>query len=73
MIPKTLAANAARDSSELVANLRLFHNKAQKSKESSHFKWYVALLIQNFEFETVICYVGFEKAYFFPVYLVNFF
>ncbi|VDD91912.1 unnamed protein product [Enterobius vermicularis] len=39
VIPKTLAANAARDSSELVANLRLFHNKAQKSKESSHFKW----------------------------------
>lgn len=39
VIPKTLAANAARDASELVANLRLFHNKAQRSKEFVHFKW----------------------------------
>uniref|UniRef100_A0A0N5ATW5 T-complex protein 1 subunit alpha n=1 Tax=Syphacia muris TaxID=451379 RepID=A0A0N5ATW5_9BILA len=39
IIPKTLAANAARDASELVANLRVFHSKAQKSAEPSHLKW----------------------------------
>ncbi|VDM39104.1 unnamed protein product [Toxocara canis] len=39
VIPKTLAANAAKDSTELVAKLRAFQNKAQQSKELEHLKW----------------------------------
>ncbi|KHN76391.1 T-complex protein 1 subunit alpha [Toxocara canis] len=38
-VPKTLAANAAKDSTELVAKLRAFQNKAQQSKELEHLKW----------------------------------
>uniref|UniRef100_A0A915CJC6 T-complex protein 1 subunit alpha n=1 Tax=Parascaris univalens TaxID=6257 RepID=A0A915CJC6_PARUN len=39
IIPKTLAANAAKDSTELVAKLRAYQNKAQQNKELSHLKW----------------------------------
>ena len=39
VIPKTLAANAAKDSTELVAKLRAFHNKAQTNKQMAHLKW----------------------------------
>ncbi|GMR51622.1 hypothetical protein PMAYCL1PPCAC_21817, partial [Pristionchus mayeri] len=39
VIPKTLAANAARDSTDLVAKLRAFHNKALQNPELSHLKW----------------------------------
>lgn len=31
MIPKTLAVNAAKDSTELVAKLRAYHNAAQSA------------------------------------------
>lgn len=39
VIPKVLASNAAKDSTELVAKLRAFHNKAQQVKELAHLKW----------------------------------
>ncbi|VDN55333.1 unnamed protein product [Dracunculus medinensis] len=39
VIPKTLASNAAKDSTELVARLRAFHNKAQQVKDLAHLKW----------------------------------
>ncbi|KAK1443081.1 T-complex protein 1 [Babesia gibsoni] len=42
-IPKTLALNAALDATELVAQLRSFHAKAQSAEEGSaekEYKWY---------------------------------
>ena len=33
IIPKTLAINAAKDATELLAKLRVFHNAAQKSDD----------------------------------------
>ena len=33
IIPKTLAMNAAKDASDLIAKLRVFHNAAQKAPE----------------------------------------
>uniref|UniRef100_A0A914CA09 T-complex protein 1 subunit alpha n=1 Tax=Acrobeloides nanus TaxID=290746 RepID=A0A914CA09_9BILA len=39
VIPKTLASNAAKDSTQLVAKLRAFHYKSQTEKENSHLKW----------------------------------
>lgn len=39
VIPKTLAVNAAQDSTDLVAKLRAFHNEAQINPEHKHFKW----------------------------------
>jgi T-complex protein 1 subunit alpha len=38
VIPKTLANNAAQDSTELVAKLRAYHNKAQMNQEFAHLK-----------------------------------
>jgi len=38
VIPKTLAGNAAQDSTELVAKLRAYHNKAQMNPEFAHLK-----------------------------------
>lgn len=43
VIPKVLASNAAKDSTELVAKLRAFHNKAQQVKELAHLKWYLSI------------------------------
>lgn len=40
VIPKVLAANSAKDATELVAKLRAFHNKAQQVKELAHMRWY---------------------------------
>ncbi|WKX97929.1 hypothetical protein Q1695_013547 [Nippostrongylus brasiliensis] len=39
VIPKTLSANAAKDSTELVAKLRSFHHKAQTNVQLQHLKW----------------------------------
>ncbi|XP_063773898.1 T-complex protein 1 subunit alpha isoform X1 [Pseudophryne corroboree] len=39
VIPKTLAVNAAQDSSDLVAKLRAFHNEAQVNPERKNLKW----------------------------------
>jgi len=38
VIPKTLAVNAAQDSSDLVAKLRAYHNSSQTKKEHSQLK-----------------------------------
>ena len=35
VIPKTLALNAAKDATDLIAKLRVFHNAAQKSEDES--------------------------------------
>ncbi|XP_046877190.1 T-complex protein 1 subunit alpha [Hypomesus transpacificus] len=39
IIPKTLAVNAAQDSTDLVAKLRAFHNEAQVNPERKNLKW----------------------------------
>ncbi|PAV76645.1 hypothetical protein WR25_25074 [Diploscapter pachys] len=39
VIPKTLSANAAKDSTDLVAKLRAYHTKAQNNKQLQHLKW----------------------------------
>lgn len=39
IIPKTLAVNAAQDSTDLVAKLRAFHNEAQVNPERRSLKW----------------------------------
>ena len=38
VIPKTLAVNAAQDSSDLVAKLRAYHNKSQTKADSAPLK-----------------------------------
>ena len=40
VIPKTLAVNAALDSTDLVAKLRAFHNASQTMTERENLKWY---------------------------------
>lgn len=39
VIPKTLAVNAAKDSTELVATLRVRHNTAQSDPSNQELKW----------------------------------
>ncbi|XP_041465037.1 T-complex protein 1 subunit alpha-like [Lytechinus variegatus] len=39
VIPKTLAVNAAKDSVDLVAKLRAYHNTSQLQADHSHLKW----------------------------------
>ena len=39
VIPKTLAVNAALDSTDLVAKLRAFHNASQTMAERENLKW----------------------------------
>ncbi|EPZ36093.1 t-complex protein 1 alpha subunit (tcp-1-alpha) [Rozella allomycis CSF55] len=39
VIPKTLAVNAAKDSTELVAKLRAYQYSAQKDDSKKHLKW----------------------------------
>lgn len=39
VIPKTLAVNAAQDSSDLVAKLRAYHNSSQTKPEHADLKW----------------------------------
>lgn len=39
VIPKQLAVNAAKDSTDLVAKLRAFHNLAQTKKDQMDLKW----------------------------------
>lgn len=43
VIPKTLAVNAAKDATELLAKLRSCHYRSQQSSGSEfddHYKWY---------------------------------
>merc|ERR1711976_884391 len=46
VIPKTLAVNAAQDSSDLVAKLRAYHNTSQAKPEHKDLKW-VGLDLHN--------------------------
>ena len=39
VIPKTLAVNAAQDSTDLIAKLRAFHNASQTMSEREGLKW----------------------------------
>lgn len=39
VIPKVLAVNAAKDSSDLVAKLRAYHNSSQTKSEHANLKW----------------------------------
>jgi len=39
VIPKTLAVNAAKDSADLVAKLRAYHNASQTQTDKAHLKW----------------------------------
>lgn len=50
VIPKTLAVNAAKDSTDLVAKLRAFHNSAQVASDSDpkkQLKWFGLDLIKG--------------------------
>jgi len=46
VIPKTLVVNAAKDSTELVAKLRAFHNASQTIEAKKGFKW-IGLDLEN--------------------------
>ena len=39
VIPKQLAVNAAKDSTDLVAKLRAYHNTSQTKPEHRELKW----------------------------------
>lgn len=39
VIPKTLTVNAAKDSADLVAKLRAYHNASQVQADKAHLKW----------------------------------
>lgn len=39
VIPKQLAINAAKDSTDLVAKLRAFHNSSQTKPEHKELRW----------------------------------
>jgi T-complex protein 1 subunit alpha len=39
VIPKTLAVNAAKDATDLVAKLRAYHNSSQTKPDHVHLKW----------------------------------
>ncbi|RUS13385.1 hypothetical protein BC938DRAFT_477906, partial [Jimgerdemannia flammicorona] len=50
VIPKTLAVNAAKDSTELVSKLRAFHNAAQNAgadERKKALKWYGLELLKG--------------------------
>lgn len=46
VIPKTLVVNAAKDSTELVAKMRAFHNASQTIEAKRQFKW-IGLDLEN--------------------------
>jgi len=46
VIPKILAVNAAKDSADLVAKLRAYHNASQTQTDKAHLKW-VGLDLMN--------------------------
>jgi T-complex protein 1 subunit alpha len=47
VIPKTLAVNAAKDATDLVAKLRAYHNSSQTKKDNSHLKWFGLDLVEG--------------------------
>lgn len=47
VIPKTLAVNAAKDATDLVAKLRAYHNSSQIKVEHAELKWYGLDLVEG--------------------------
>lgn len=47
VIPKTLAVNAAKDATDLVAKLRAYHNSSQTKVEHANLKWVGLDLLQG--------------------------
>ncbi|XP_059610118.1 T-complex protein 1 subunit alpha [Phlebotomus argentipes] len=47
IIPKTLAVNAAKDATDLVAKLRAYHNSSQTKLDHAHLKWYGLDLLEG--------------------------
>lgn len=47
VIPKTLAVNAAKDATDLVAKLRAYHNSSQTKVENVNLKWVGLDLLQG--------------------------
>uniref|UniRef100_A0A1L8DUD6 T-complex protein 1 subunit alpha n=1 Tax=Nyssomyia neivai TaxID=330878 RepID=A0A1L8DUD6_9DIPT len=47
VIPKTLAVNAAKDATDLVAKLRAYHNSSQTKLDHAHLKWFGLDLIEG--------------------------
>ncbi|XP_052865744.1 T-complex protein 1 subunit alpha [Anopheles cruzii] len=47
VIPKTLAVNAAKDATDLVAKLRAYHNSSQTVVDHAQLKWYGLDLIEG--------------------------
>jgi T-complex protein 1 subunit alpha len=47
VIPKTLAVNAAKDATDLVAKLRAYHNASQTKVDHVQYKWYGLDLIEG--------------------------
>jgi len=47
VIPKTLAVNAAKDATDLVAKLRAYHNTSQTKPDHAHLKWIGLDLIEG--------------------------
>uniref|UniRef100_A0A6B2E8K4 T-complex protein 1 subunit alpha n=1 Tax=Phlebotomus kandelakii TaxID=1109342 RepID=A0A6B2E8K4_9DIPT len=47
IIPKTLAVNAAKDATDLVAKLRSVHNSSQTKLDHAHLKWVGLDLVQG--------------------------
>lgn len=41
VIPKTLAVNAAKDATDLVAKMRSYHHSSQSKAEHANLKWYI--------------------------------
>ena len=39
VIPKTLAVNAAKDATDLVAKMRSYHHSSQSKPEHANLKW----------------------------------
>lgn len=46
-IPKTLAINAAKDATDLVAQLQAYHHTAQQRKEKEHYRFYGLDLVKG--------------------------
>lgn len=47
VIPKTLAVNAAKDATDLVAKMRAYHNTSQTQKEHANLKWFGLDLLEG--------------------------
>lgn len=47
VIPKTLAVNAAKDATDLVAKLRAYHNSSQTKVDHAQLKWFGLDLIEG--------------------------